>query len=326
MLHYIARRLAQAVALLLVMSLLAFVAIYAVGDPLAALSNPNASPAEVARTAHDLGLDLPLYQQYARFLGHLLHGDLGSSYISGQPALGLILSRFPATLELTLSAMLIGVPIGMALGLFAGCRPRSLAGRFAGGLSVLLISIPPFWLGLALITVFCIEVHWLPTGGRGELGDWLGWHTSLATADGLRHLFLPALNLAFYPMALMLRLTRAGVMETLGMPFVRYARAKGLGMRRLIFVYVLRHILVPIVTVLGMLFGTLLAFSVVTETIFSWPGTGQLVIQAIRGSDRPVVIAYLIFAAAIFVVINIVVDIACALLDPRISLKAGADA
>jgi peptide/nickel transport system permease protein len=320
---FLFKRIGQGAGLLAAMSLIAFLGIFALGNPLATLVNPDSSPEVLARTAAQLGLDQPMYRQYLRFMGQLLQGNLGSSYINGQPALGLILERFPATLELALAAMLIATVIGIPLGMYAGCRPGSVVGRGVGGLAVLMVSVPTFWLGLALIIIFGIEQQWLPTGGRGQVGSLLGLHTSLATVDGWRHLLLPAFNLSLFPMALLIRLTRAGVMESLDAPFTRFARAKGLDRRRIVGVYVLRNILTPIVTVMGMVFGMLLAFSVVTESIFAWPGTGKLIIEAIRTSDRPVVISYLLFTVSIFVLVNIVADILCALLDPRVAAAHG---
>lgn len=318
---YALRRIFQGVLLIWLMSVVAFVAIYALGNPITALMNPN-SPADVVeRVTRELGLDLPLHQQYFRFIANLLHGDFGQSYVTSQPALGLILECFPATLELTLVAMTIAAVVGLPLGLYAGYKPRSLTGRSANAVSMLLLSLPSFWTALALIIVFAIQVHLLPTGGRGQVGFILGIPTSLATLDGLRHVLLPAINLSAFPMALFIRLTASGVQETLHSTFIRFARAKGLTIRRILFVYVLRNIVVPVITVIGIVFGVLLAFAVVTETIFSWPGSGRLIIDSIRSSDRPVVIAYLMFTVTIFTIINFTVDIVCALLDPRISLQ-----
>lgn len=320
MIRFVAIRVGQGLLLMALMSVVAFVAIYALGNPIASLVNPEAPPEVIAKLVSDLGLDRPFYEQYLRFVRNALQGNFGSSYLTGQPALGLILERFPATLELTLTAMAIGALVGIPLGVYAGYRPQSLVGRASTGLSVAVISLPSFWFALALIIVFSINLNILPTGGRGELGTLFGWRSSFASWDGLRHIVLPALNLSLFPMALFLRLSRDGVQETLGAPFIRFARAKGISERRILFVYVLRHILVPIVTVLGLVMGSLLAFSVVTESIFSWPGGGKLVIEAIRNSDRPIVVAYLLFTVTIFIVMNTVVDVVCALVDPRISV------
>ncbi len=320
MIRFIATRLVQGMLLLWAMSIVAFIAIFALGNPIRSLINPDSPPEVIERTIKNLGLDLPLYQQYFRFVGRALHGDFGTSYITAQPALGQILERFPATLELTVVAMILATAIGVPWGVYSGYRPKSLVGSAGNAFSILLVSLPSFWTALSLVIVFSIEMRLLPTGGRGGSGTIFGISSTLFSWDGLRHLILPAVNLSLFPMALFIRLSRTGVQETLTMPLVRAARAKGLPERRVLFVYVLRHILVPIVTVLGMAVGILLAFAVVTETIFSWPGSGKLAIDAIHNSDRPVILAYLLFTATLFVIINLVVDIVCAFLDPRIAL------
>lgn len=321
MVGYVLKRVLQGALLIWLMSVVAFVAIFALGDPIASLINPGSPPEVIERVTRELGLNLPLHEQYLRFAGNLLRGDFGRSYITGEPALGLILQRFPATLELTLTAMTIAASIGLPLGLYAGYKPDSLIGRGANGVAMLLLSLPSFWVALALIIVFGIETRLLPTGGRGDVGTILGVRTSLATVDGLRHVLLPAINLAIFPMALFIRLTASGAQEALRATFIRFARAKGLSTRRILSVYVLRSIVVPIITVIGIVLGVLLAFAVVTETIFSWPGSGRLIIDSIRSSDRPVVIAYLMFTVTIFIVINFAVDLLCAVLDPRISIQ-----
>jgi len=317
---YVLKRILQGLFLIWLMSLVAFLAIYALGNPITSLINPNSPPDVIEKVTRELGLDLPFHLQYLRFINNLLHGDFGRSYITSQPAMGLILERFPATLELTLVAMSLAALIGLPLGLYAGYRPESLLGRLSTGFSMLLLSLPSFWTALALIIAFAIQARVLPTGGRGEVGTLLGIQTSLATLDGWRHIILPAVNLSIFPTALFVRLTASGVQDTMRSTFIRFARAKGLTTQRLLFVYVLRNILVPIITIVGIVFGVLLAFAVVTETIFSWPGNGRLIIDSIRSSDRPVVIAYLMFTVTIFIVVNFAVDILCALLDPRISL------
>jgi peptide/nickel transport system permease protein len=325
MLGYLISRLVQGLALLLVMSVLVFVAVYAIGNPVTMLINP-AAPAEVVEeTIRRLGLDQPLHVQYWRFLEQALQGNLGVSYISSRPALQLILERFPATLELTVCAMVIASLIGIPAGLIAGYWPGAWFSRVIGTLSIVGISLPSFWIGLMLITTFSIRYGWLPTGGRGEVGAFLGMESSLFTADGLRHVVLPAVNLSFFPLAMIVRLTRASVRENIAASHIRYARAKGLPPARILFRYMLPSIAIPLVTVLGIIFGVLLAYGVVTETVFAWPGIGKLIIEAIRTGDRPVIVAYLLFTVLLFTLINLAVDLACALIDPRIALaKAGA--
>ena len=320
MVYYVLRRILQGVVMIWLMSVVAFLAIYALGNPISALINPNSPPEVVAAVVRDLGLDLPFHQQYLRFLGNLLQGDFGRSYITSQPALSLILDRFPATLELTVAAMTLAAIFGIPLGIIAGYRPHSLSGHVVSLFSMTLLSLPSFWTALVLIILFSIEMSLLPTGGRGEIGTVLGISSSLFTLDGLRHIILPAINLSLFPLAMSARLTAAGVRETMSTPFIKFARAKGMTTRSILFRYVLRNIMVPIVTVIGIVFGILLAFTVVTESIFAWPGTGRLIIDSIRSSDRPVIIAYLMFTVTLFIVINFAVDVLCALIDPRISL------
>jgi peptide/nickel transport system permease protein len=319
MFGYVAMRLAQGALLLLVMSLLVFVAVYAIGNPVTMLINPQSPPEVIEETIRRLGLDQPWHVQYARFLTQALQGDLGVSYISSQPAIRLILERFPATLELTLVAMLIALAVGLPAGLVAGYRPHGIAAKTIGTLSVVGISLPTFWIGLMLITVLAIRYGVFPTGGRGPTVTFLGIESSLFTARGWRHVFLPALNLSLFPMALMIRLTRAGVQENISANYIRYARAKGLSPARIMVRYVLKSVAIPLVTVLGIVFGVLLAFGVVTETVFAWPGIGKLIIDAIKTSDRPVIIAYLLFTVLLFTLINLTVDLLCALIDPRIA-------
>jgi peptide/nickel transport system permease protein len=316
---YVAMRLAQGALLLLVMSLLVFVAVYAIGNPVTMLINPQSPPEVIEETIRRLGLDQPWHVQYARFLTQALRGDLGVSYISSQPAIRLILERFPATFELTLVAMGIALAVGLPAGLVAGYRPHGVMAKTIGTVSVVGISLPTFWIGLMLITVLSIRYGVFPTGGRGPTATFLGIESSLFTARGWRHVFLPALNLSLFPMALMIRLTRAGVQENISANYIRYARAKGLSPARIMLRYVLKSVAIPLVTVLGIVFGVLLAFGVVTETVFAWPGIGKLIIDAIKTSDRPVIIAYLLFTVLLFTLINLAVDLLCALIDPRIA-------
>jgi peptide/nickel transport system permease protein len=317
---YLVRRLAQGVLLLLVMSRLVFAGVFALGNPISVFANPNTPPEVIRATVESLGLDRPLHEQYLRFIWAALHGDFGVSYIHAQPSISLIVSRIPATLELVIAGMAVAVFVGLPLGLVAGYWPNRWFSRLLSSLSVLGISVPAFWIGLMLIMLFALSLGILPTGGRGATRAILGVETSLLTADGLAHLVLPATTLSLFPMALVLRLTRAGVREHSRMEYVRFARAMGLSTSRILFRYVLRNIVVPLVTVLGLIFGTLVAFAVVTETVFAWPGMGKLIIDSIKNADRPVIIAYLLVVVTMFVVINLLVDLLAAALDPRIRL------
>jgi peptide/nickel transport system permease protein len=318
---FLIRRLMQSVLALLAMSLIVFVGVFAIGNPIDILISPDADQAEIERAIKGLGLDLPLWQQYLVFVKNALQGDLGRSFVFNEPALKLILQRMPATLELAFISMLMAIVLGIPLGLWAGLRPEGAAGKSIMAGSILGFSLPNFWQGVMLIMVFSVMLGWLPSTGRGETGDFLGIRTSLVTWDGLRHLILPATNLGLLNLALIIRLTRAGVREVLPQDFVKFARAKGLSERRVIGVHVLKAILIPIVTVTGLQFGSLIAFAVVTETIFAWPGMGKLIIDSITVLDRPVIVAYLMIIVVMFIVINLVVDLLYSVLDPRVRLS-----
>jgi peptide/nickel transport system permease protein len=303
------------------MSLLVFTGVYAIGNPVDILISPQADQAEIARTIAQLGLDLPLWQQYWIFLKGAFSGDLGMSFVAGVPAITLILERLPATLELAFTAMLIAVVFGIPLGLLAGLKPDSWIGRGIMAGSILGFSLPTFWVGLMLIMVFSVQLGWLPTTGRGATVDVFGIPVSFLTWDGLRHLILPATNLALFQLALLIRLTRAGTREAMLQDYVRYARAKGVSERRVVRVHVLRNILIPVVTVAGLELGSLIAFAIVTETIFAWPGIGKLLIDSINMLDRPVIVAYLLVIVLLFILINLVIDLLYTALDPRVRLK-----
>jgi peptide/nickel transport system permease protein len=315
---YVLRRLLQSLLTLFAMSLLVFAGVYAIGNPVDMLVSPQADQAEIARATAALGLDQPLWRQYWHFLGGALSGDLGKSFVSNVPALGLIFERMPATIELALSATLIALLLGIPLGLWAGLRPTSFAGKTIMAGSILGFSLPTFWVGVLLIMVFSVWLGWLPPTGRGETVQVLGIGISLFTADGLRHLLMPAFNLALFELALLIRLTRSGTREALTQDYVRYARAKGLSMRRVVAVHVLKNIMIPIVTVVGLEFGSVIAFAIVTETIFAWPGMGKLLIDSINVLDRPVIVAYLMIIVLMFIVINLTVDLLYSALDPRV--------
>ena len=320
MLAYIIRRSLQAVLLLVVMSVLVFIGVYAIGNPVDILINPQADQADRERAIAALGLDQPLWVQYAKFLSGALHGDLGKSFVHGTSALGMILERMPATLELAIVAMIIAVALGIPLGLWAGLKPNSFAGRTIMAGSILGFSLPTFWVGLMLIMVFAVMLGWLPSNGRGPTTALFGIPVSFLSVAGWKHLILPATNLALFKLALLVRLTRAGTREALLQDYVKFARAKGLSNARVIGIHVLRNILILIVTVIGLEFGSVIAFAIVTETVFAWPGMGKLLIDSINLLDRPVVVAYLLVTVLMFVVINLTVDLAYSGLDPRVRI------
>lgn len=320
MLVFIIRRLMQSGVVLLVMSLLVFVGVFAIGNPIDSLINPDADQLERARTIAAFGLDKPLWEQYFLFVKNALGGDMGRSFAFSTPALALIFERMPATMELSVFAILLSILFGIPLGLWAGLRPQGVAGKTIMAVSILGFSLPTFWVGLMLIMVFAVQLGWLPSSGRGTTQLLFGVPVSFLTIDGLKHLLLPAFNLALFNIALVIRLTRAGAQEALLQDYVKFARAKGLSNTRIIGVHVLKNILIPIVTVIALQFGSIIAFAIVTESVFAWPGMGKLIIDSIRFLDRPVIVAYLMLIVVIFIVINLVVDVVYSLLDPRVRL------
>ena len=326
MLAFTLRRLGQSLLVLVAMSFLVFVGVYAIGNPVELLVNPQADEVERLRATVALGLDKPFLEQYAAFLKGALHGDLGRSFVYNIPAIRLILEKLPATLELAGAAMVIAIALGIPLGLIAGLRPTSWIGRAIMAGSILGFSLPTFWVGLVLIMFFSVHLGWLPPNGRGETVALLGVPVSFLTLDGLRHLAMPAANLAIFKLSLLVRLTRAGTREALLQDYVKFARAKGLPPRRVIGVHVLKNIMIPIVTVIGLELGSVIAFAVVTESIFAWPGSGKLLIDSINQLDRPVIVAYLLVTVTIFIAINFVVDVLYSALDPRVRLGAAASA
>ena len=304
-----------------VMSLLVFIGVHIIGDPVDMLINPESDQAEIERVIRDLGLDRPWYEQYWFFLSNAAQGDLGKSFIFGEPALKLIVHRMPATLELAFAALFMAVLIGIPLGVYAGLKPDSPVSKTVMAGSILGFSLPTFWVGLMFIMLFAVMLGWLPSGGRGETTSLLGIQVSFLSWDGLKHLFLPALNLSLFKMSLTIRLARAGTREVVHQDYIKFARAKGLSSRRVVLVHLLKNILIPVVTVLGLELGGLIAFSVVTETVFAWPGMGKLVIEAIQNLDRPIIVAYLMITVLMFVIINLVVDVLYSVLDPRVRLQ-----
>ena len=318
---FLIRRLMQTIAVLLVMSIIVFVGIFAIGNPVDVLINPEATEAEKEKTIRDLGLDRPLWEQYFVFLKNAVKGNLGNSFVHNRPAIKLIFERMPATFELATSAMMIAVLLGIPLGLLAGLRPGTASGKSIMSGSIFFFSLPTFWVGLMMILIFAVHFNWLPSTGRGETVKLLGIGVSFLTLDGLKHLVLPAINLGLYPLALVIRLTASGARETLPLDFVKFAKAKGLKTHRVIFVHVLKNILIPIVTVVGLQFSVILAFAVITESVFAWPGMGKLIIDSIELLDRPVIVAYLLVVVVVFMTINLVVDIFYSVLDPRVRLE-----
>ena len=318
---FIIRRLLQSAVVLFVMSFLVFTSVNLVGDPVEMMVSDEADQEERDRVIKSMGLDKPWYIQYGLFVGNAFKGDLGNSFVYGEPALQIIVARMPATFELALVSLLMSIIIGIPLGVWAGLFPEKLSSKIVMSGSILGFSLPTFWVGLMMIMVFAVMLGWLPSTGRGDTVELLGINVSFLSADGLSHLFLPALNLALFNTSLVIRLTRAGVREAVHQDYIKFARAKGLSNTRVIMVHLMKNIMIPVVTVLGLEFGGLIAFSVVTETVFAWPGMGKLIIDSIQSLDRPIIVAYLMIIVFVFVIINLVVDVLYSILDPRVRLQ-----
>jgi peptide/nickel transport system permease protein len=321
---YLLSRIGQTMLTLLVMSVLVFVGVYLVGNPVDLLLGTNATPAERQAVIESFGLDKSVWEQYWLFLSNALRGDMGNSFIFNQPALDLIFQRMPATLELAMTAFVMALVVGIPLGIYAGLRPQGKLSKSIMTFSILGFSLPTFWIGLVMIMFFSVKLGWLPASGRGQTVDVLGVPISFLTLDGLSHLILPAFNLALFKISLIIRLTRAGVMECLQQDFVQFARAKGLSETRIVLVHVLKNTLIPLITVIGLELGSLIAFAVVTETIYAWPGMGKLIIDSIAVLDRPVILAYLMITVVMFSLINLLVDILYVLVDPRVRIGGNA--
>jgi len=303
------------------MSLIVFVGVNLVGDPVDMLINPEADQAEIDRVIRDLGLDRPVSEQYWYFVLNAFQGDLGRSFIFGEPALKLIVQRMPATMELALVSLLMAVVFGIPLGIYAGLKPTSRISKTIMAGSILGFSMPTFWVGIILIMFFSVHLGWLPSTGRGDVTTYFGVTSSVFTLDGLSHIFLPAFNLALFKLSSVIRLARAGTREVILQDYIKFARAKGLAESRVVRIHLLKNIMIPVITIIGLEFGSLIAFSTVTETVFAWPGMGKLIIDSIYNLDRPVVVAYLMIIVVIFVMLNLIVDILYSVLDPRVRIK-----
>jgi len=308
----------QSVFVVFIMTVLVFFGVMVIGNPADILISEDCIGDCYERAVRVLGLNLPVYEQYFIFLKNALQGDLGNSFQYGIPALQVILERMPATLELAIFAMLITIVVGVPLGMWAGLYPESISGRLIMGGSILGFSLPNFWISIMFIVVFAVELGWVPASGRGETVEVLGLHFSFLTLNGLSHLILPAVSLSLVFTSLVIRMTRAGTCEIMLLDYIKFARAKGLTTPRIIFVHVLKNILLPIITVLGLELGGLIAFAVVTETVYAWPGMGKLLIDSIDNLDRPIVVGYLMITVFVFIVINLVVDLLYSVIDPRV--------
>jgi peptide/nickel transport system permease protein len=323
MLLFILRRLGQAVLVMLVVGMGAFALFQYVGNPVDNMVGQDATPEQRRRLHTELGLDQPAAIQFARFAGHALAGDFGLSLRQGRAVSALIAERLPATLELSFAAAVIATLAGIPLGVYAALRRRHWDAKLTMAVSLLGVSLPTFLIGILLIEIFSVLLGWLPSFGRGTTVQIGAWSTGLLTADGWRHLLLPAVTLAVYQLTLVMRLVRAEMLEALRSDYVKFARARGLPDRVVHFGHALRNTLIPVLTISGLQLGGLIAFSIITETVFSWPGMGSLFIQAVQFPDVPVMAAYLCLIALVFVIINLAVDLLYVVVDPRLRVRSG---
>lgn len=315
---FILGRIVQGMVVMLVVALVSFSIFQYVGDPVTSILGQDASESDRTQLRAELGLDKPAPVQFARFLARATTGDFGLSLSQGQRVSSLLAERFPATFELASLAGLASLVFGIPLGVYAALHRRSVGARLGMAVSLLGVSVPTFFLGILLILVFSVHLHWLPSFGRGDTVNVGGWNTGLLTLDGWRHALLPASTLAAFQLALVVRLVRSEMLEVLRADYIRFARARGLRDRSIHFRHALRNTLMPVLTIVGLQFGGLIAFAIITESVFQWPGLGLLFIQAIGTADVPVMAAYLCMVAAVFIVINLLVDVAYALVDPRL--------
>jgi len=318
MLNVLLSRLAQALLVMATVTAVAFLMFRYVGDPVLIMSREDATPQEKAELRASLGLDDPVPLQYLRFVGRVATGELGVSYRNQRPVVQLLAERLPATLELVLVAMALALGLGIPLGVACALKPDGWLARIVQGVSLIGISMPTFVTGIALIMVFAVTLKWLPSFGRGEVVPLGWWSTGLLTAAGLKSLALPGITLALYSITLIMRLVRSEMSDVMTTDYIRFARARGLPRRHIHFTLALRNALMPVITVSGLQVGSLIAFAIVTETVFQWPGMGLLFIQAVNFVDIPVMSAYLLFVGFLFVAINTAVDLLYALVDPRL--------
>ncbi len=323
MLAFIIRRFIQAVFVMLIVTFIAFVLFQFVGDPVMSMLGQEATEADRIALRQSLGLDKPVWTQYLNFVGNVAQGDFGLSLKQGTPVIGLLKEKMPATLELAFSASIIATLAGIPLGVFVALKKNSVAAKWLMGLSLLGISLPTFFIGILLILVFSVWLGWLPSYGRGEVISLGWWTTGLLTKDGIAHLILPAATLAVFQIALIMRLVRGEMLEVLRTDYIKFARARGLPQRKIYFRHALKNTLLPVITITGLQLGGIIAFSIVTETVFQWPGMGLLFIQAVQFADVPVMAAYLCLISLIFVIVNLIVDLLYVLVDPRLKLDGG---
>lgn len=318
MLAFFLRRLFHAALVMLVVGLISFSMIQFIGDPVASIVGLDVDPTDRARLVEELGLNDPFVVQYFRYIADALSGDFGLSYASSRPVLDMIGERFPATFELALVASILAIALGIPLGTYTAIHPNSWASRFFLTASLIGVSVPTFVIGVQLIHIFSVNLGWLPSYGRGVTVTIGGWTTGLLSLSGWLSIIMPAVSLALVQLTLIMRLVRAEMLEVLRADFIKFARARGLRRRSINFGHALKNTMIPVITIIGLQVGTLIAFAIVTETVFQWPGMGLLFIQAVDAVDVPVMTAFLIVVAAIFVAINFIVDLLYVVVDPRL--------
>ena len=324
MFAFIISRILQAIPVMLAVTLIAFSMFAYVGDPVTIMLGQDFTEAQRDALVHDLGLDQPFFIQYLRFLGHAISGEFGLSFRLSRPVSALIAERLPATLELSMTAATIALAVGLPMGVYTGLYRDSWLSRFFLTFSLIGVSLPTFLIGILLILIFSVWLGWMPSFGRGETVQIGWWSSGLFTRDGWMHMILPAITLAIFQLTLIMRLVRAEMLEVLRTDYIKFARARGLTDRAIHFGHALKNTLVPVLTITGLQLGGLIAFAIITETVFQWPGMGLLFIQAVTFADVPVMAAYLCLIALIFVIINLVVDMLYVVVDPRLRVgKAG---
>ena len=326
MIAFVLRRLLQAVVVMLVVGFIAFALFNFVGDPVALMLPPEATEADREAMRAMLGLDRPFYDQFATFIVNALHGNFGISLRLGRPVSDLIIERLPATLELSFVATVIGLVAGIPLGVYTALRRDSWVSRFLLAASLVGVSLPNFLIGIFLILIFAVWLGWLPSFGRGDVVAIGAWTTGFLTVSGWKAIILPAITLGFYPVTIVMRLVRSEMLEVLRTDYVKFARARGLTDRAIHFHHALKNTMVPVITIVGLQLGGIIAFAIITETVFQWPGMGLLFVQAIQFADIPIMAAYLCLVGLIFVVINLVVDLLYVVVDPRLRVERAAAA
>jgi peptide/nickel transport system permease protein len=326
MLAFVLRRLIQAVMVMLTVAFIAFMLFQYVGDPVTNLLGQDATPEQRQQLRADLGLDASFAVQFTRFVGNAVRGEFGLSLRQGRKVSSLIVERFPATIELALSAAVIALAVGIPLGVYTALRRGRFGSQVFMTLSLLGVSLPTFLIGILLILVFAVLLKMLPSFGRGEVVMLGSWSTGWLTIDGWKHLVLPAITLAVFQLALIMRLVRAEMLEVLRTDYIKFARARGISDHAVYFGHALKNTLVPVITITGLQLGALIAFAIITETVFQWPGMGLLFIQAVQFADIPVMAAYLCLIALIFVLINLFVDLLYFAVDPRLRIERPATA